>query len=203
MMVVGLTGGVGSGKSAAAECFAALDVPIIDADIAARAVVRPDSPALAQIAAHFGAGMLTPQGELDRRQLRERIFGDSGQRLWLERLLHPLILSAMRRELDALRRAGGHPYALLCSPLLFEAGQHAATQRVVVVDTPEAEQIQRVTRRDKTSAAQVAAIQRAQLSRHARLQRADDILDNSGDERQLAGQIQQLHARYLRMCNGR
>ena len=199
MMVVGLTGGIGSGKTAAARRFAALGAPVVDADAVSRAVVEPGQPALAELAEHFGAGVITAQGALDRPRLRGIVFGDDAERLWLERLLHPLILEKIRRRLEALRRAAAHPYALLCSPLLFEAQQHAATRRVLVVDAPEEAQVARAARRDRIGAEQVAAIQRTQLGRLARLQRADDVLDNSAGVAALTRRVSELHARYLDM----
>ena len=199
MMIVGLTGGIGSGKTAVAERFAAFGTPVVDADVASRTVVAPGQPALAKLVARYGADTLTAQGVLDRSRLRARVFADDDERLWLEALLHPLIMSEIRTQINALRRSGRHPYALLCSPLLFETQQHAAARRVLVVDVPEKTQIARVAQRDRVSAEAVVAIQRTQLSRWARLQRADDILDNSAGIAALSRQVDALHARYLSM----
>ena len=146
--ILGLTGGIGSGKSAAAQHFIDLGVHAVDADHAARWVVEPGRPALAQIVAHFGAGILQADGQLDRAALRTRIFQHPDERRWLEALLHPLI----RQEIISNLAKAESAYAILVSPLLVESGQHLLTQRVLVVDTPEQLQLQRTMRRDHASA---------------------------------------------------
>lgn len=190
---VGLTGGIGSGKSAAAERFAALGVPVVDADQLSRELVAPGQPALAQLVEHFGRDCLNAQGELDRAALRRRIFADPDERRWLEALLHPLIEAAAARR---LARADG-PYALLVSPLLLEAGQDALVDRVLVVDVDEATQIERAGERDGNEPAQIRAIIDAQMPREKRLARADDVLDNSGTPAALDEQVTALHQHYL------
>jgi len=191
--ILGLTGGIGSGKSAAARCFAEQGVHVVDADQAARWVVMPGEPALAQIAQHFGEQVLQANGELDRAALRQQIFQDAEQRRWLESLLHPLIRQAIDQHLAQADSA----YAILVSPLLIESGQYQRTQRVLVVDVPESLQVQRTMARDGVTEAQVQAILKAQLSREARLQQAHDVLLNDGTPEHLAQEVQRLHDFYL------
>jgi dephospho-CoA kinase len=196
--VLGLTGGIGSGKSAAAEHFIALGVHTVDADHAARWVVEPDRPALAQIAAHFGTQVLQADGQLDRTALRNRIFQHPEERRWLEALLHPLI----RQEIIShLAKAESH-YAILVSPLLVESGQHLLTQRVLVVDAPEQLQLERTMQRDSANAAQVQAILKAQASRAERLRHADDVLLNDRDINWLQAEVERLHRFYLTLRTG-
>ena len=163
--ILGLTGGIGSGKSAAAQHFIDLGVHVVDADHAARWVVEPGRPALAKIAEHFGPGVLQADGTLDRAALRQLIFEDAEQRRWLEALLHPLIAEEIAHHLAQAQS----PYAILVSPLLIESGQYAMTQRILVIDVPEQLQIERTLQRDKTSEQQVQAILKAQSSRQDRL----------------------------------
>ena len=196
--ILGLTGGIGSGKSAAAEHFAALGVHVVDADDAARWVVEPGRPALDRIVQHFGDGVLQADKQLNRGALRSLIFSDPQQRRWLEALLHPLI----REEIAHSLAQAQSPYAILVSPLLIESGQHATTQRVLVIDAPQALQIQRTLRRDNTSEAQVQAILNAQASREERLRHADDVLVNDTDLKTLKTEVERLHHFYLTLCGG-
>ena len=196
--ILGLTGGIGSGKSAAAEHFAALGVHVVDADHAARWVVEPGRPALSQIAEHFGEQVLQADGQLNRGALRALIFSDPEQRCWLEALLHPLI----REEIaDNLAQAQS-PYAILVSPLLIESGQYTTTQRVLVIDVPQALQIQRTLKRDNTSEEQVHAILKVQASREERLRHADDVLTNDRDLEALKTEVERLHDFYLTLRGG-
>ncbi|MFJ3483560.1 dephospho-CoA kinase [Pseudomonas sp. NPDC090202] len=196
--ILGLTGGIGSGKSAAAQCFVDLGIHLVDADQAARWVVEPGRPALAQIAEHFGAGVLQADGTLDRAALRELIFKDPQQRVWLEGLLHPLI----REEITRYLARAESPYAILVSPLLLETTQHTMVQRVLVIDVPEALQIQRTVLRDKTNEEQVRAILKAQASREERLSRADDVIVNDRDPAWLKSEVERLHHFYLTLRGG-
>ncbi|MDO8332479.1 MAG: dephospho-CoA kinase [Pseudomonas sp.] len=196
--VLGLTGGIGSGKSAAAQHFIDLGVYAVDADHAARWVVEPGRPALAQIVTHFGAGILQADGQLDRTALRTRIFQHPEERLWLEALLHPLI----RQEIISDLAKAESPYAILVSPLLVESGQHLLTQRVLVVDAPEQLQLQRTMQRDHASAEQVQAILKAQASREERLRHADDVLLNDRDINWLQAEVERLHRFYLTLRTG-
>lgn len=196
--ILGLTGGIGSGKSAAAQCFVDLGVHLVDADHAARWVVEPGRPALAQIAEHFGAGVLQADGTLNRSALRELIFEDPQQRVWLESLLHPLIREEIRQYLARAESA----YAILVSPLLLETSQHQMVQRVLVIDVPESVQIERTVLRDKTNEEQVRAILKAQASRDERLSRADDVIVNDRDPAWLKSEVERLHHFYLTLRGG-
>ena len=196
--ILGLTGGIGSGKSAAAEHFAALGVHVVDADHAARWVVEPGRPALSQIAEHFGEQVLQADGQLNRGALRTLIFSEPEQRRWLEALLHPLIREAIA---DNLAQAQS-PYAILVSPLLIESGQYTTTQRVLVIDVPQALQIQRTLKRDNTSEEQVHAILKVQASREDRLRHADDVLTNDRDLEALKTEVERLHHFYLTLSGG-
>ena len=193
--VVGLTGGVGSGKSTVAELFAKLGVTIADADQAARTVVQPGSPALQEIEQAFGPEVLLQDGTLDRAAMRERIFANQQERKNLEAITHPKIKEEIQRQLAA---AKGN-YAILVVPLLLETGQELA-DRILVVDAPEELQINRTIKRDNSSRQQVESMLKAQASRSERLRQADDVIDNSKDPDQLPQQVEQLHRKYLRLA---
>jgi dephospho-CoA kinase len=197
--ILGLTGGIGSGKSAAAHCFAVLGIHTVDADQAARWVVEPGRPALAKIAEHFGIEVLQASGELDRGALRKRIFEDTDQRLWLEALLHPLINQEVA---DHLARAES-PYAILVSPLLIESGQYRTVQRLLVIDAPQHLQVERTLLRDGSSLEQIQAILQAQAKREDRLSHADDVLVNDRDHAWLKSEVERLHHFYLSLSGGR
>jgi dephospho-CoA kinase len=192
--VVALTGGVASGKSAVERCFEALGIQTYDADKAARAVVEPGSPALAAIAEVFGESALDAEGRLDRQAMRQHIFADAGARKALEGILHPRI----RTWLGEKVAADTGPYCLLAIPLLTENWVHYRwVDRVLVVDVSEDVQIRRLLRRDGIDEALAARMLANQSSRGERLALADDVIDNSGDEGALEGQVIALHARYL------
>lgn len=195
---LGLTGGIGSGKSAVAAQFAALGVDVIDADQAARWVVEPGRPALAAIAKHFGEQVLQADGQLNRSALRGLIFQSPAERSWLERLLHPLIAAETAQFLANAKP----PYAIMVSPLLIESGQYKLTQRILVVDVPEKLQIERTMQRDRLSAEQVRAIMAAQTSRETRLSHANDILVNDRDLAWVEQEVERLHAFYLTLNGG-
>jgi dephospho-CoA kinase len=196
--ILGLTGGIGSGKSAAAQCFIELGIHLVDADQAARWVVEPGRPALTRIVEHFGTEVLQADGTLDRAVLRELIFKDSEQRVWLEGLLHPLI----REEITQVLARAESPYAILVSPLLLETTQHQMVKRVLVIDVPQALQIERTVRRDSSDEEQVRAILKAQISREDRLRRADDVIVNDRDLTWLKTQVERLHDFYLTLSGG-
>ena len=196
MFIIGLTGGIGCGKSAVAERFAALGAPVIDADEIARQVVAKGQPGLAEIALHFGPRTLNEDGSLNRRVLREVIFQDSEARKALEGILHPRIREEMDRQLMTLDA----PYAILSIPLLFETGQEKRVDRVLVIDCPQDTQIRRVCARDRVNPDQVRSILAAQCSRTDRLARADDIIDNSASPEALTPQVDRLHRHYLRLA---
>jgi dephospho-CoA kinase len=191
---VALTGGIASGKSAVANLFATHGVPVIDTDVIAREVVEPGQPALAAVVDAFGTGVLAADGRLDRARLRQQIFGDADARRRLEAILHP----AIRAEMERQSRAAGGPYQVLVIPLLVEGGRRDHVDRVLVVDVPEATQIERLVRRDGVSRDQAEAALRAQASRDARLAFADDVIENTGDVAALEKQVAELHCHYLR-----
>jgi dephospho-CoA kinase len=196
--ILGLTGGIGSGKSAAAQHFINLGVHVVDADHAARWVVEPGRPALAKIAEHFGSGVVQADGTLDRAALRKLIFEDAEQRRWLEALLHPLIGEEIAHHLAQAKS----PYAILVSPLLIESGQYAMTQRILVIDAPQQLQIERTLQRDQTSEQQVQAILKAQSTREDRVSRADDVIVNDRDLAWLHSEVERLHHFYLTLSGG-
>ncbi|WP_299591403.1 dephospho-CoA kinase [uncultured Microbulbifer sp.] len=200
MLTVGLTGGIGSGKSAAAARFRHHGVNVVDADVAARVVVEPGQPALAAIAEHFGAGVIQADGALDRAALRQLVFNDPGGRRWLERLTHPLIREEIISSLGASSKTHSAPYAILESPLLIESGQFELVQRICVVDIPEELQLQRASTRDANSVEQIRKIMDAQLPRAERCAKADDILDNSGSLESLNAQVDTLHQKYVQLA---
>ncbi|MFM5034018.1 dephospho-CoA kinase [Aeromonas media] len=194
MYVVAITGGIGSGKTTVANQFAALGIEVVDADLIAREVVAPGTPALAAITSHFGPEMLTEQGLLDRRVLRERIFSDPAAKSWLNALLHPIIRSEMLRQCAAV----SSPYCLLVVPLLVENRLTELADRVLVIDVDEATQIERTCRRDGVSREQAQAILASQANRSERLAMADDVLDNqSGTTETIRERILALHETYL------
>ncbi|MEQ5802016.1 dephospho-CoA kinase [Halomonas sp. H10-9-1] len=197
-MIIGLTGGIASGKSTVARAFAALGAPWVDADDVAREVVEPGEPALAAIAARFGSEVLNDDGTLNRRRLREIVFADAGERRWLESVTHPRIRERLVAHLQRLA-ADGAPYVLLVTPLLFESGQVEMVDRALVIDVPEALQIERTAARDEVDDAQARRIIAAQMPRAERLARADDVLDNGGSEAEMRRQVAELDRRYRQL----
>ena len=191
--VVGVTGGIGSGKSAATAEFEKLGITVVDADVVARQVVMPGTPCLQAIAEHFGNQLLTEGGELNRKALRQRVFSNPREKEWLNELLHP----AIRQELISQLELADSPYVILSAPLLLENGLEKYCQRVLVVDIPESLQISRTIQRDDSPKKEVEAIMKAQLSRSERLNKANDVLNNDGSLEQLEQQVLQLHQRYL------
>lgn len=199
MFVVGLSGGIGSGKSAASNRFEQLGIDVIDADLASRAVVEPGLPALKKIAAHFGADILLADGNLDRAALRQKIFSDPEAKQWLEGLLHPLIAQYIS---DKLADAAS-PYAVFVSPLLIESGQQAWCDVLLIIDISEQLQIERTSLRDDNDAAQIKRIIASQASREQRLAAASDVIDNSAGLSELERQVDQLHQKYLTMARAK
>jgi dephospho-CoA kinase len=195
---IGLTGGIASGKSTVAQRFKELGVPVIDADEAARAVVAPGEPGLAEVVRRFGSGVLAENGELDRRSLRRLIFKDPGSRRDLEGILHPLI----RARMDQCASAAAGAYIVLAIPLLIESGSLDRVDRILVIDVDEAVQLQRVMDRDGGPLEQAQAILASQASRTARLAAADDVLLNDGTVADLRLAVDRLHARYLQIRIG-
>lgn len=195
-LVIGLTGGVASGKSTVGELFMQRGVPLLDGDHVAREVVAPPSPALAAIAARFGAGYLLADGSLDRRRLRERVFADPAALRELEAITHPLI----RNRILDWQAAQTAPYCILSVAILLEAGMDRLCDRVLVVDVPAAAQLQRLVGRDGIAESLAQQMIAAQASRERRLARADDVLDNSADPGRLAAPVARLHALYLELA---
>ncbi len=191
-LCIGLTGGIASGKSTVARLFAALNVPIIDADQVARDVVEPGSAGLQAVSAHFGAGILLADGTLDRALMREKVFSDPQQRRALEAILHPLI----RQELLRWREQLKAPYGILMAPIMREAGFDQLVDRIVVVDVSRQTQKARLMSRDEISEELAENMLQAQASREQRLAIADDLIDNSGSPAQLEQRVQELHRQF-------
>lgn len=198
--ILGVTGGIGSGKTAATNYLQQLGVTVVDADVVAREVVEPGTPALAAIAEHFGADAIIATGEhlgrLNRPWLRQCVFADPVQRQALEAITHPAIRDSLRQQLAAATSR----YAVLASPLLWESGQVNLVQRTLLIDVAEATQMQRASSRDGVSPAQIEAIMKAQWSRAQRLARADDIISNEGSLAELHARLDALHAHYLELA---
>ncbi|MFN3397806.1 MAG: dephospho-CoA kinase [Sulfurimicrobium sp.] len=196
MLIVGLTGGIGCGKSAAAEMFARLGATVIDTDQIARQLTASGQPALAAIRKQFGAGYFLPDGSLDRTRLRKLVFSNTGAKKQLEALLHPLIKDEVQSRLLTVQS----PYAIIAVPLLLETGAYRErVQRILVVDCEEEQQVKRVMARSGLSEAEVRAIMACQVSRAERLRLADDIIDNRGERNALQQQVEQLHRHYLQL----
>ena len=194
--VVGLTGGIGSGKSAAAREFERLGAAVVDTDAIAHELTAPGGAALEHIKALFGEGFIGPSGAMDREAMRQRVFNDPGAKRALEALLHPMIRTESQRRIAAARG----PYVIYVVPLLVESGnERDRVDRVLVVDVPEELQVERVARRSGLPEREVRAIMAQQASRAARLAAANDVIDNSGALEALRAQVAALHARYLKM----
>ena len=196
---VGLTGGIGSGKSTAAEMFAELGAAVVDTDEISRRLTGARGAAMPAIREQFGADYVAADGSLERALMRRLVFGNAAAREGLEAILHPLIRAEARAQVAAARA----PYAILVVPLLFETGAYAdLVQRVVVVDCSEERQVERARSRSGISAEEVRAIMASQLPRGVRRARADDVLDNDGGLEQIRRQVEALHARYLDLARG-
>lgn len=198
-LIIGLTGGIGSGKSAATAIFESFGIKVVDADIVAREVVEPGSPALAEIAKHFGDNFILESGDLNRAALREKIFANEQDKHWLESLLHPLIRSSIEHQLSEATS----PYAILVSPLLFETDQSRLTARTLLIDAPEALQIERASERDNSKADQIKSIIAQQMDRHSKQKLADDIILNDGSIESLRAAVVQHHHAYMELARDR
>jgi len=196
MLTIGLTGGIGSGKTTVSDCFAQRGVPVIDTDLIARELVEPGQPALAEIAAHFGLDCLDDQGRLQRSRLRERVFADPASRQRLEAILHPRIRTVVRERTAALEA----PYCLVVIPLLVETRMTDLVDRILVVDAPETEQLRRIMARDRMDEAQAQRILAAQARREQRLLLANEVIENAGDFDQLEHQVAALHQYYVTLA---
>ena len=195
-MIIGLTGGIGSGKTAVSDTFKSLGIDIIDADVSSRSVVKKGQPALDDIKSHFGDDILDSENSLDRAKLREIIFKNPDERIWLEKLLHPKIAEHIKDQLENSES----PYCVLVSPLLLETEQKSYCSFVLVVDVPEESQIARTAKRDGVSEEQVKNIISAQIDREKRLEQADEIIINDGSMEDLKEKVMVLHAKYLSQC---
>lgn len=193
MFVVGLTGGIGSGKTAASDIFKSLGVNIVDADIVAREVVEPGRPALKEITQHFGADILLTDGSLNRAKLRTCIFSNPSDKSWLEELLHPIIRQEIQHQLNDSKAA----YSILVSPLLFETDQSKLVNRTLLIDVPVNVQLERAALRDNNSTEQIQKIIDSQLPRDDKLSKADDVICNDKDLASLESKIKDKHHFYL------
>ena len=192
-MIIGLTGGIGSGKTAVSDTFEELGIKVVDADLASRVVVEKGRPCLAEIAEHFGEDILTENGELNRAKLREIIFKSDEEKNWLESLLHPAIAQQIREELES----SDSPYTILVSPLLLETNQKEFCNKVLVVDVPVETQISRTLTRDGVSEEQVKSIINSQISREKRLNMADEVIVNDGSLEELQSAVKKLHESFM------
>jgi len=197
MLVIGVTGGIGSGKTAVTDRFQSHGITVVDADLASRIIVEPGRPALTKIESHFGPGVIAEDKTLDRRALRDIVFNNPDERNWLEQLTHPLIGQEIITQLQASQSA----YTILVSPLLLESAQHQMAQRILVIDVPVETQIARTTRRDDTTEEGVKAIINAQMDRDTRLNKADDVITNDRDLEELHTKVDALHNTYLSLVN--
>jgi len=195
--VVGLTGGIGSGKSTVSAVFESLGIPVIDADQLAHQLVEPGQPALDEIRNTFGEGCITPDGRLDRIFIRQRVFSNNEEKHKLESILHPKIRSSILTWIAAL----DSPYCIVVIPLLLETGQTDLVDRILVVDASENEQLKRVAARDRLTDNVILAIMDAQADRETRLAAADDIIENSSDKASLESQVKALHSYYLEISH--
>ncbi|MCF6337380.1 MAG: dephospho-CoA kinase [Gammaproteobacteria bacterium] len=204
MLIIGLTGGIGSGKTTVSRYFEEFGVPVIDADQLTRELVAPGQPALQEIVEQLGADLLTKNGELDRPQLRKRVFVHPKQRQVLEAILHPRAHEAALRQLKTLRESMHPPtYVILSVPLLIESGWTDLVDRVLVVDTSPAQQQQRASQRDSLNNAHINAVIHSQADRNTRLAAADDIIHNNTDLSALQAQVATLHQQYQQLAHPR
>lgn len=198
MLVIGLTGGIGSGKSTVTELFANLAVPVIDTDIVSRDVVLPGSPAMKEIGIAFGKQYIQADGRLNRDAMRQLVFSDAKAREKLESILHPRIRKLVWIWVEQQQS----PYCIVVVPLLFEKGWSDYFDRILVVDAEEEIQIERTMRRDHLSREEVEAIMHSQIPRQQRLESADDIIENHMNASELQQQVQRLHQNYLNLAKG-
>ena len=196
MFSVGLTGGIASGKTTISDLFAKRGVPIIDTDIISRALLEPGELAFDQVCAHFGDKILGADGRIDRGRLREIVFSQANEKSWLETMLHPLIY---QRSLDAIRTHSRAAYVLVVVPLLFETNFQSLVDRILVVDCPAEEQIERLIKRDGIAASLAQKMLAQQLDNAQRVARAHDIIDNRNSSADLEAQVEALHAFYLKL----
>ena len=195
-LVIGVTGGIGSGKTTVTNMFEPLGIEVVDTDLIAREVVQPQQPCLAAITQRYGPQILLADGNLNRKKLRDIVFADNSERLWLESVTHPAI-----RQLTVQRlRTAKSPYVILSSPLLLETDQYTLTDKIVAVDVDEAQQIERASARDGQSVEQIQAIMQKQITRQARLTKADYVIDNSQTLEHTHSQVQALHQTFTMLA---
>lgn len=196
MLVIGLTGGIASGKSTVSELFSDLGISVIDADIIARQLMQTGTPVFTEIVAYFGMGILDDNGAINRKKLANLVFSQEKQRRQLEAIVHPVTRQIM---IDKIKQATG-PYCIAAIPLLLEANMQDLVDRILVIDTPEDVQLKRLCTRDGLSESDARLILRAQLDRQQRLTQATDIIDNQGDINQLQSAIMDLHKKYIELA---
>jgi dephospho-CoA kinase len=199
MLKIGLTGGIGCGKTTVAKIFEQFSAPVIDADEIAHRLVAIGQPALAQIQQEYGSGVLNRDGSLNRELLRDIIFSDCKQKQKLESIIHPLVYQAIQSELERLNA----PYCIICVPLLFETNMAHLVDRIMVIDCPVETQIERLVKRDNMTKERIQSIIDSQVSRAFRKAQADDLIDNSETDDRLAEEVKKLHNLYLSLSNCR
>jgi dephospho-CoA kinase len=193
MLIIGLTGGIGSGKSTVAKLFEKKGITVIDADQVARDITLPEKPALKKIIEKFGSDILLPNSTLDRAKLRKLIFEDDHKRIWLEQLLHPMI----RDELEQQIKAANSPYCIVMIPLLIESSPNPLINRILVVDAKKEAQLERAATRDNQTGSEIYSILSKQATRAQRLKAADDVISNMGTLEDLQGQVDAMHKYYM------
>lgn len=199
MYAVGLTGGIASGKTTISRLFAELGVPVIDTDVISRELLRPGELGYRQVSEHFGDSILKADGEIDRARLREIVFNQRQQKTWLETMLHPLIY---QRTLDAIRAHARADYVLVVVPLLFETNFQSLVDRVLAVDCPAEQQVERLVKRDGIERELAVKMLAQQLDNATRLARAHDSIDNRGDGSNLEAEVASLHRKYQELASG-
>lgn len=197
MFSVGLTGGIASGKTTVSNLFAARDVPIIDTDVISRELLEPEGLAYSQVCAYFGDDITIADGQIDRAALRRIVFSSQSQKLWLETLLHPLIYQASR---DAIAEHSTAMYVMVVVPLMFETGFQSLVDRILVVDCPAEQQVERLMKRDNIDEALAHKMLSQQLSNSERIAGAQDVIKNDSEDPGLAEQVERLHQDYLTMA---
>ena len=198
MFSVGLTGGIASGKTTISNLFAKLGVSVVDTDIISRKLLEPGELAFDQVCAHFGASIVNADGKIDRVRLREIVFNNPAEKSWLETMLHPLIY---QRSHDAIVTKAGADYVLVVVPLLFETNFQSLVDRILVVDCPAEQQIERLVKRDQIDESLAQKMLLQQLSNAERIARAHDIIDNRSADVDLESQVSALHKRYLQLSD--
>ncbi|MDF3054276.1 MAG: coaE [Gammaproteobacteria bacterium] len=194
MLCIGLTGGIGSGKSTATHIFSSFGIPIIDADVIARELMTPQQAAFDEIVRHFGKYILDENQHINRRILKQIIFDQPQEKIWLEHLLHPLIISKILRQKHEISA----PYCIVSAPLLMEAEiEDTLVDRILVIDATPGIQVERTKARDNIDEKQIVQIIKSQIPREQRLEKADDVIENNGDLNTLRQQIKKLHQMYL------